>query len=175
VSLGPPKHAAHDGGAGVSHPDSSNICAAVLPSHPGTGTLYTSAHTFCVAGTRNVVTATRSPAAWKSLAAAKKSSVFPPEQRRVHKLLGILVPFWLVFRSISHACSSPCPCTQRPVRDVLQAAALTMYMVHFAAKTLRIVASTTFQCEVETNRKGTRATSCRVSYRAAKRRHSKPF
>lgn len=52
VSFGPPKHAAHDGAPGATHPAASKISAAVLPSQPGTGTLYTSAHTFCVAGTR---------------------------------------------------------------------------------------------------------------------------
>lgn len=50
VSLGPPKHAAHDGAAGVVQPDSSKISAAVLPSQPGTGSVYTSAHTCAETG-----------------------------------------------------------------------------------------------------------------------------
>jgi hypothetical protein len=37
VSRGPPRHAAHDGAAGVVQPASSKISAAVLPSQPGTG------------------------------------------------------------------------------------------------------------------------------------------
>ncbi len=45
VSRGPPRQAAHEGAAGVTQPASSKISAAVLPSHPGTGTVYTSAHT----------------------------------------------------------------------------------------------------------------------------------
>ncbi len=52
VSCGPPRHAAQDGEAGVSHPASSKIWAAVFPSQPATGSVYTSAQTFCVAGTR---------------------------------------------------------------------------------------------------------------------------
>ena len=62
VSTGPPMQAAHDGAAGVTQPASWKISAAVLPSQPGTGLEYTSAHTCCVAGTRNVGTATCSPA-----------------------------------------------------------------------------------------------------------------
>jgi hypothetical protein len=45
VSRGPPRHAAQLGAAGVVQPASSKISAAVLPSQPGTGSVYTSAHT----------------------------------------------------------------------------------------------------------------------------------
>lgn len=79
-----PRQAAQEGEAGVSHPAFSKMADAVSPSHPGTGSEYTSAHTFCVAGTRNVGTLTCCCALWKSLAAAMKSSVLPP----VHDLQG---------------------------------------------------------------------------------------
>lgn len=39
VSCGPPKQAAQDGEAGVTHPASSKIWAAVLPSQPATGSV----------------------------------------------------------------------------------------------------------------------------------------
>ena len=45
VSLGPPKHAAQEGGAGATQPAASKIWKAVLPSQPGTGKPYRSAHT----------------------------------------------------------------------------------------------------------------------------------
>ncbi len=45
VSRGPPRQAAQLGAAGVTQPASSKISAAVLPSQPGTGIVYTSAHT----------------------------------------------------------------------------------------------------------------------------------
>ena len=80
VSLGPPRHAAQLGLAGVSQPASWKIWDAVLPSQPGTGMPYTSIHTFCVAGTRYVGTLTLPPALCISLAAAMKSSVLPPVQ-----------------------------------------------------------------------------------------------
>ncbi len=80
VSLGPPRHAAQLGLAGVSQPASWKIWDAVLPSQPGTGMPYTSIHTFCVAGTRYVGTLTWPPALCISLAAAMKSSVLPPVQ-----------------------------------------------------------------------------------------------
>lgn len=78
VSRGPPRHAAQLGAAGVVQPASSKISAAVLPSQPGTGSVYTSAQTFCVAGTRKVGTLTWRLARWNSLAADMKSSVLPP-------------------------------------------------------------------------------------------------
>ncbi len=80
VSLGPPRHAAQLGLAGVSQPASWKIWEAVLPSQPGTGMPYTSIQTFCVAGTRYVGTLTLPPALCISLAAAMKSSVLPPVQ-----------------------------------------------------------------------------------------------
>lgn len=46
VSLGPPRQAAQEGDAGGTHPAAVKISAAVLPSHPGTGCPYTSAHTW---------------------------------------------------------------------------------------------------------------------------------
>lgn len=46
VSLGPPMQAPQLGLAGVSQPASSNIWAQVLPSHPGTGRVYTSIQTW---------------------------------------------------------------------------------------------------------------------------------
>jgi hypothetical protein len=46
VSLGPPRQAAQLGAAGVTQPASSKISAAVFPSQPGTGSVYTSAHTW---------------------------------------------------------------------------------------------------------------------------------
>ena len=39
VSRGPPKQAAQLGAAGVTQPAASKICAAVLPSQPGTGSV----------------------------------------------------------------------------------------------------------------------------------------
>lgn len=48
VSRGPPRQAAQLGAAGVTQPASSKISAAVLPSQPGTGIVYTSAHTWGV-------------------------------------------------------------------------------------------------------------------------------
>lgn len=45
VSRGPPRHAAQDGLAGGTQPAAAKISAAVLPSQPGTGSPYTSAHT----------------------------------------------------------------------------------------------------------------------------------
>ena len=45
VSRGPPRHAAQDGLAGGTQPAAVKISAAVLPSQPGTGRPYTSAHT----------------------------------------------------------------------------------------------------------------------------------
>ena len=82
VSRGPPRQAAHEGAAGGTHPTAAKISAAVLPfGSPGTGSAYTSAQTFWVAGTRYVGTFTcMSPEAAKSLAAYIKSSVFPPVQ-----------------------------------------------------------------------------------------------
>ncbi len=45
VSRGPPRHAAQEGLAGGTQPAAAKISAAVLPSQPGTGNPYTSAHT----------------------------------------------------------------------------------------------------------------------------------
>ena len=45
VSRGPPRHAAQEGLAGGTQPAAAKISAAVLPSQPGTGSPYTSAHT----------------------------------------------------------------------------------------------------------------------------------
>ena len=45
VSRGPPRHAAHEGEAGVVQPTDSNTWAAVRPPAPGTGSVYTSAQT----------------------------------------------------------------------------------------------------------------------------------
>lgn len=50
VSRGPPRQAAQLGAAGVTQPAASKISAAVLPSQPGTGSVYTSPHTCAAVG-----------------------------------------------------------------------------------------------------------------------------
>ena len=50
VSRGPPRHAAQEGLAGGTQPAAAKISAAVLPSQPGTGRPYTSAHTYGING-----------------------------------------------------------------------------------------------------------------------------